>query len=113
MHQFNPKVWQESALLLYQKDFQDKFILKQYHHKRKQFGIKSQLTSTHVQLFFPKELLRLKKDFEMDIQKDHSGKYLIKLCPYNPRNVYDILDSVNDITRQLWKMDFFSESIRN
>lgn len=113
LHQFNPKLWQESTLSLFQKDFQDKFVQQQYHHKRKQFGVKNQLTSTHVQLFFPRELLRLKNDFEMDIQKDRSGKYLVRLCPFNPTNVYQILDSVNYISRQLWKKDFFSESIRN
>lgn len=112
-HQFNPKLWQESVLSLYHKDFQDKFVQQQFHHKRQQFGIKSALTSTHVQLFFPKELLRLKSEFEMDIRKDRSGKFLVRLCPFNPSNVYQILDSANCISRHLWKMDFFTESIRN
>ncbi|MDN3669087.1 hypothetical protein QWY93_07085 [Echinicola jeungdonensis] len=113
IHQFNPHFWQESALIISQKYFQERNIVQQYHHKGKIFGVKSFPTSTHVSIFFPKELLRLKNDFEIDINKDHAGHYQTKISPFVPKNVYYILDKVNFITKILWNRDFFSESLRN
>jgi len=113
IHQFNPKLWQESSLIIQEKSFQEKSILQHYHHKKQRFGFHSEMTSTHVQIFFPKELLHLKAKYEMDIQKDRHGNYQISLSPFVPKNIYQILDSINFVTRELWKKDFFSEAIRN
>ncbi|MBD8488913.1 hypothetical protein IFO69_09170 [Echinicola sp. CAU 1574] len=112
-HQFNPKLWQESSLVIQEKSFQEKSVLQHYHHKKQRFGFHTEMTSTHVQIFFPRELLHFKTKYEMDIQKDRHGNYQIILSPFVPKNVYEILDSVNFTCRELWKKDFFSESIRN
>ncbi|WP_215225475.1 hypothetical protein [Echinicola shivajiensis] len=112
-HEFNPKLWLESSLVIQEKTFQDKAVLQHYHHKKKRFGIHSEMTSTHVQIFFPRALLHLKNKYEMDIQKDRHGNYQIRISPFVPKNVYGILDTVNFITNEMWKKDFFAESIRN
>ncbi|QDH78585.1 hypothetical protein FKX85_05885 [Echinicola soli] len=113
IHQFNPKLWQESTLIIAEKLFQEKSVSQRFHHKKKQFGFSSKDTSTHVQIFFPKSLLRLKSTYEMDIQMDRNGHYSIGLSPFVPKNVYQILDSVNYVCQEMWKKNFFSEGIRN
>ncbi len=113
VHQFNPKFWQDSYLIISHKYFKEKNFLQEYHHKRKIFGVRTFPSTTHVNIFFPKELLRLKNDFEININKDHAGHFQIKISPFIPKNVYYILDKVNFITSILWKRHFFSESLRN
>lgn len=113
IHQFNPKLWQDSELIIKERSFQEKSILQHYHHKKRRFGVHSEITSTHVEIFFPRELLRLKSKYEMDIQKDRHSNYHISLSPFVPKNVYEILDGVNFVCQELWKKNFFSEGIRN
>ncbi|AWW30629.1 hypothetical protein DN752_11115 [Echinicola strongylocentroti] len=112
-HQFNPKLWQSSMLHISEKLFQEKSVQHRYHHKKKQFGIHYDMTSTHVQIFFPRELLQLKNQYELDIQKDRHGNYQISLSPFVPKNIYQILDCVNFVCKEMWKKNFFSEGIRN
>lgn len=49
----------------------------------------------------------------MDVQMDRNGNYSISLSPFVPKNVYQILDSVNYVCQEMWKKNFFSEGIRN
>ncbi|GAB3661225.1 hypothetical protein GCM10028791_35600 [Echinicola sediminis] len=113
IHQFSPKLWQDSKLIIQEKNFQEKWVQQHYHRKKKRFGLPSEMTSTHVQIFFPKELLLLKTRYEMDIKRDKQGHFQVALSPFVPHNVYQILDAVNFVGRQLWKKNFFSEGIRN
>lgn len=113
IHQFNPKLWQESSLIIEERSFQEKAVLQHYHHKKLRFGFHAELTSTHVQIFFPRELLQLKTTYELDIRKDRHGNYHVSLSPFVPKNVYQILDAVNFVSKELWKKNVFSEGIRN
>lgn len=112
-HQFNPKIWQQSTLTLADKDFQERAILKHFHHKKKKFGFQQDLTSTHVQIFFPRAILQLKTHYELEVMQDRSAHFCLVISPFVPKNIYEILDAVNFSSKELWKRNFFSEAIRN
>ncbi|MCH7401239.1 hypothetical protein ACFOUP_06755 [Belliella kenyensis] len=113
-HRFNPRFLSDSILILEDVNFQSKLICKQYHAPKKQFGIKqASMSPASSVVFFPKELLKLSLKYDLKIHKDRYDHYAIAISPFNPKNIYDILNAVNLMSKSLWIKNFFAEGIRN
>ncbi|TVP48305.1 MAG: hypothetical protein EA341_11325 [Mongoliibacter sp.] len=113
-HQFNPKFLNKSFLKLQERSFQDKLVYQKFISQKQRFGIKPKVASPVVSsVFFPKELLDLQKKFDLEIQKDRKGHFKVIISPFAPKTVYDILNVVNLVSRNLWVKNFFAEGIRN
>lgn len=114
IHQFNPKFLNKSFLILQERSFQDNLAYKKYISQKQRFGIKPKMASpVKDSVFFPKELLDLQKKFDLEIQKDRNGHFKVSISPFVPKNIYDILNVVNLVSRTLWIKNFFAEGIRN
>lgn len=113
-HQFNPKFLKKSNLIIQERNFKESLPQQRFLSQKQRFGIKPKLSSpVKNAVFFPKELLDLQHSFDLEVQKDKNGHFRISLSPFVPKNVYDILNAVNLISRTLWVKNFFAEGIRN
>jgi hypothetical protein len=114
IHHLNPKFLQQSSLCLREKSFQNNFVFKNFESHKQRFGVKQKSFSpASTIIFFPKELLSLKYQYDIKIEKDRYGHFQVCISPFNPKTVYDILNAVNLIHRTLWGKNFFAEGIRN
>ncbi|MCH7411602.1 hypothetical protein MM239_19605 [Belliella sp. DSM 111904] len=113
-HSFNPRFLTDSTLTLEDVHFQSKLIYKQYNAPKKRFGIKQPpISPVSSVVFFPKELLKLSLKYDLNVLKDRHDRYAISISPFNPKNIYDILNAVNVMSKSLWIKNFFAEGIRN
>ncbi|SNS07958.1 hypothetical protein SAMN06295967_10336 [Belliella buryatensis] len=114
IHQFNPKLLLDSSLYLEDVKFQENLVHRTYQAQRRRFGIKQKTFSpASTAVFFPNELLKLGLKFDLEVRQDRHEHYSIRIGPFNPKNIYDILDTVNLISRTFWVKNFFAEGIRN
>lgn len=113
-HHFNPNILKQSTLILYERNYQEKFFAQHYQVQKHRFGMKQKTISQASEVvFFPKVLLSLYEQYDLEIKKDRMGHFWVKIAPFSPKNIYEILDAVNLINRTLWKKNFFAEGIRN
>lgn len=113
-HQFNPKLLLDSSLHLKDLQFQEMLVHRHYKASKKRFGVKEKtLSPVSSVVFFPKELLKLGLSYDLEIKQDRHDHFSIRISPFNPKNIYDILNTVNLISRTLWVKNFFAEGIRN
>lgn len=113
-HRFNPKFLLDSSLLLKDIQFQENLLHRHYQASKKRFGVKEKSFSpVSSVVFFPKELLKLGLKYDLEIKQDRHDHFSIRISPFNPKNIYDILNTVNLISRTLWVKNFFAEGIRN
>jgi hypothetical protein len=113
-HVFNPRFLQQSKLIIFEKNFQENFCHLSYVSSKKRFGFKEKPVSAATrQIFFPKEILEKLHKFDLEIKKDRNGQYKVSIAPFFPKNIYEILDCLNPITRTFWVKNFFAEGIRN
>ncbi|EOZ92200.1 hypothetical protein A33Q_4293 [Indibacter alkaliphilus LW1] len=113
-HRFNPKFLKKSVLIIQERNFQEQLSHQKFVSQKQRFGIKPEAPSPVKNIvFFPKELLSLHHQFDLEIQKDRKGHFRVKISPFVPKTIYDILDTVNLISRTLWVKNFFAEGIRN
>jgi hypothetical protein len=113
LHQFNPNLLQTSKLFLTESGFIDKAKRYTYSSVRKQFGVKTPHIPGTPKVFFPIEILELKKKYNLIIEQDLNGKCRVTLFPFVPKNIYDIYNAINHITHHLWKTTYFSELTKN
>lgn len=113
-HRFNPKLLLDSSLHLKDIQFQENLLHRHYQASKKRFGVKGKAFSpVSSVVFFPKELLKLGLKYDLEIKQDRHEHFSIRISPFNPKNIYDILNTVNLISRTLWVKNFFAEGIRN
>jgi hypothetical protein len=113
-HQFNPRLLLDSSLCLEDSKFQENLVHRHYQAKKKRFGVKQQVFSPASSVvFFPKELLKIGLKYDLEIKQDRHDHFSIRISPFNPKNIYDILNTVNLISRTFWVKNFFAEGIRN
>lgn len=113
-HQFNPKLLMDSSLCLEDVKFQENLVHRTYQAQRKRFGVKQKTFSpASTIVFFPKELLKLGLKYDLEVKQDRHDHFSISVSPFNPKNIYDILNTVNLISRTFWVKNFFAEGIRN
>lgn len=114
VHHFNPKFLHHSSLRLEERGFQENLSCHHYTANKLRFGFKPKIASPVSKvIFFPKELLSLHSKFDLEIHKDRNGHFKVVISPFSPKNIYEILDAANLISRNLWKKNFFAEGIRN
>ena len=111
VHQFRPNFLEMSSLIIRSKDYQ--IGVQHYAVAKKRFGIKVPFLRPNEKLFFPKELLKLSNLYNFYVEKDPSGHTQVTLTPFLPKNIDQILKSVNLISQTLWKTNYFSETIKN
>ncbi|MFD2034108.1 hypothetical protein ACFSKL_04860 [Belliella marina] len=114
IHSFNPKLPQTSTLSIRDKGYQVNLLHKHHQTAKKRFGIRQKAISpVSANIFFPKELLKLSLKYDLEVHQDRLGHYNVTISPFHPKNIYDILNTVNLISRTLWVKNFFAEGIRN
>lgn len=113
LHQFNPHLLQTSKLLLVELGYLEKANRYTYSAIKKQFGVKGPQIVGGPKIFFPEDILSLKKNYNLIVEQDKNGKYRITLFPFVPKNIYEIYNTINLITTQLWKTIYFSELTKN
>ncbi|MCH7398562.1 hypothetical protein MM236_11200 [Belliella sp. DSM 107340] len=113
-HTFNPKLVLNSSLSIRDKGYQENLLHKHHQTAKKRFGINQKVISpVSSNVFFPRELLKLSLKYDLEILQDRLGHYNVTISPFYPKNIYDILNTVNLISRTLWVKNFFAEGIRN
>lgn len=113
-HRFNPKLSIDSTLYLKDLQFQESLIHRHYQASKKRFGVKEKtFAPVSSVVFFPKDLLKLGIKYDLEIKQDRHDNFSICISPFKPKNIYDILNAVNLISRTLWVKNFFAEGIRN
>jgi hypothetical protein len=110
-HSFRPHFLEQSILTIRSKNFE--IGVHYYASAKKRFGIKAPFHPPNEKLFFPKELLKLNSQYNIYVEKDRFGLLKVTLIPFSPKNINQILKPVNLITTTLWKMVYFSETIKN
>jgi hypothetical protein len=110
-HQFQPNFLEKSSLIIQNKNFG--VPVQHYSAEKKRFGIKLPFQKPNERLFFPKELLRLANIFSFYVDKDKAGGLRVTLIPFQPKNFREIIKPVNLVTKTLWSLMFFSETIKN
>jgi len=113
LHQFNPNLLQSSKLLLVEIGFLEKANKYTYGSIKKQFGVKTPSVMGGAKIFFPEEILALKKKYNLIVEQDKNGKFRVTLSPFVPKNIYDIYNTINLISIHLWKTTYFSELTKN
>jgi len=113
LHQFNPNLLRTARLFLTESGFMVKANRFTYSSVKKQFGIKTPPKIGGPKIFFPEEILDLKKRYNFIIEQDMNGKYRVSLFPFVPKNIYEIYNTINHITHHLWKTTYFSELTKN
>lgn len=111
IHQFQPNFLEQSSLILQNKNFAAP--VQHYAAERKRFGIKLTFHKPNEKIFFPKELLKLTNLFNFYVDKDRLGGMRVTLMPFKPKKMGEILKPVNLVTKSLWNLTFFSETIKN
>ena len=111
IHQFQPNFLKQSSLIIQNKNFE--VPVQHYAAEKKRFGIKLPFQKPNEKLFFPKELLKLTNIFNFYVDKDRVGGLRVTLVPFQPKNFGEILKPVNLVTKTLWSLTFFSETIKN
>ncbi|KEO73587.1 hypothetical protein EL17_11850 [Anditalea andensis] len=113
IHEFKPNLLQTSKLTLIEKGYLDKAKKNIYGAIKKQFGVKTPHLNGSSAIFFPEEILALKKNHNLIVEQDKNGKFCITLSPFVPKNIYDIFNTINLISIHLWKTIYFSELTKN
>jgi hypothetical protein len=113
-HCFNQKFLKQSSLKLKEGTFNENQIAHFFNDQKLRFGFDhASFNPPHSRIFFPKDLLQLKTKYDLKVQKDRNGHFEITIQPFSPKNIYDILNATNLISRTLWKKNYFAEGIRN
>jgi hypothetical protein len=110
-HSFNPKSARHSALTLYPDGFG--MAVDYYTAGHKKFGLKTPALKVHQQLFFPSELLKLNACFNVYVERDRFKNLKVRLEPFHPKKIQEVLKPANLISETLWGFKFFSEIIKN
>jgi len=113
VHWFNPNLLRSSKLRLVETGYLEKANKFTFSSVKKQFGVKTPLIIGGPKVFFPEDLLALKQKHNMVVEQDKNGKFRITLSPFIPKNIYDIYNTINLISIQLWKTTYFSELTKN
>lgn len=111
IHQFQSNFLVKSRLIIQNKNFA--VPVEHYAAEKKRFGIKVPFQKPNERLFFPKELQKLANIFNFYVDKDKAGGLRVTLMPFQPKNFREILKPVNLVTKTLWSLTFFSETIKN
>jgi hypothetical protein len=113
-HSFNPKFLSDSKLVMQEKGFNDKIIHQVYGEVKKRFGMKQKVPIRKSDsVFFSEEILKLKGKYDLIIEKDKNRHYKVTISPFVPKNIYEIFETVNLISLNLWKTIYFSEITKN
>jgi len=112
-HQFNPNLLQSSKLVFVEKGYLEKANRYTFSSVKKQFGVKTTPVIGGPKIFFPEEILALKKKHNLIVEQDKNGKFRVTLSPFVPKNIYDIYNTINLISIHLWKTTYFSELTKN
>lgn len=113
LHKFNPHLLQSSKLLLKEVGYLEKANRFTYSSVKKQFGLKTPHIVGGPKIFFPEEILTLKKKYNLIVEQDKNGKFRATLFPFVPKNIYEIYNTINLISTHLWKITYFSELTKN
>ncbi|WP_114748331.1 hypothetical protein [Pleomorphovibrio marinus] len=110
-HSLNPKIPLHSHLVLSHRDFD--LGVDRYTVSKKRFGLKSTPRQTFQQQFFPNELMKLTSAFNLYVERDRHKHIKVTLEPFVPKNIREIRNPVNLISKCLWRFSYFSELIKN
>ncbi|HSJ68920.1 MAG TPA: hypothetical protein VK921_14645 [Anditalea sp.] len=113
LHQFNPHLLQSSKLVLQEIGYLEKANRFTFSSVKKQFGMKTPYVKGGPKIFFPEEILALKKKHNLIVEQDKNQKFRVTLSPFVPKNIYDIYNTINLISIHLWKTTYFSELTKN
>jgi len=108
LHNFFPSQRIKSSLTIQDKSYKESEVNKKYVKCKKRFGLKTPLSSKVGSIvFFPQVILELEKYGDLEVIKDPRGNYSIKVSPFFPKNIIQIIDLVNAVSITLHQDQFF------
>lgn len=102
----NPSV---GYLSVYDKGFDKEHIRKNYISEKKTFGFKSSgLSLQNGPQKLPSNLSTLSNKYSLKLMEDTEGKNRIELYPFQSTNIFELIDTINQLSQHIKQVNFFA-----